>query len=199
MVVNLILWRFGSKVEWRKGTLTMHLIHHILVWAPTLNSDWRQCHALGGVAQGWGNWIGIRHWVSDNKRYPSLSHGLSALLWLPGILFAHSLSSSEADKHKKSVGRATGTGSVWWSRVLAVGMASPVWAPVHGCVNPGFPQSPGVICVIITIITLRLQEISTVASEEEPSAPWDNYGPWGTVRKQLKLLPTTNGHKAVKR
>lgn len=69
---------------------------------------------------------------------------------------------------QKSVGRATRTGLVWWSRVRAGGMASPVRALVCGCVNPGFSQSPGVICVIITIITLRLQEISTVASEEKP-------------------------------
>lgn len=106
-VANLLPWRvrrtFRQKVGWGKGAFTMHLIHHILVRAPSLNSGWPQCHALGGVAKGWGNWIGIRHWVSDNKRYPSLSHGLSALLWLPGILFAHSLYSSEPSKDRRGV------------------------------------------------------------------------------------------------
>lgn len=106
------LWRvrhtFRQKVGWGKGMLTMHLIHHILVRAPSLNSGWLQCHALGGVAKGWGNWIGIRHWVSDNKRYPSLSHGLSALLWLSGILFAHSLYSSEPGKDRRAGGGPPG-------------------------------------------------------------------------------------------
>lgn len=119
-----------------KGMLTMHLIHHILVRAPTLNSGWWQCHALGGVAKGWGNWIGIRHWVSDNKRYPSLSHGLSALLWLPGILFAHSLSPFEADKSRRAWGGPPGLaqsgslvcGPVVWRR-LCEPLCADAWSP----------------------------------------------------------------------
>lgn len=88
-----------------KGMRAVHLIHHILVRGPSLNSGWLQCHALGGVAKGWGNWIGIRHWVSDNKRYPSLSHGLSALLWLPGIyLVIHSTLPSPARTEERGAG-----------------------------------------------------------------------------------------------
>lgn len=41
-------------------------------------------------------------------------------------------------------------------------------SPCVGIYETRIPQSPGVICVIITIITLRLQEIITVASEEKP-------------------------------
>lgn len=147
--------------------LTKHLIHHILVRGPSLNSGWLQCHALGGVAKGWGNWIGIRHWVSDNKRYPSLSHGLSALLWPAGIyLVIHSTLPSPARTEEQGAGHLD-----WLSLVVSYAgqwSRSACAATVWGCVNHGSPQSPGVICVIITIITLRLQEISTMASEEKP-------------------------------
>lgn len=87
--------------------------------------------------------------------------GCREFIWSFTLLF-------RARRGQKNGGQATGTGSVWWSRMRASGVAAPVQAPVRGCVNPGSPQSPGVICVIITIITLRLQEISTMASEEKP-------------------------------
>lgn len=52
-----LLWKvhytFWEKVGLGgKGVLAMHLIHHILVRALSLNSGRLQCHALGGVAQG---------------------------------------------------------------------------------------------------------------------------------------------------
>lgn len=97
------------------GVLTKHLIHHqALVTGPSLNSWGLQCHAplIGGVAVGWGNWIGIRHWVSDNKRYPSLSWH-SALLSLRGIHLVIHAYSSKLSKDRRA--QATRTGWVWWS------------------------------------------------------------------------------------
>lgn len=123
------------------------------------------CPVIAGVAKGWGNWIGIRHWVSDNKRYPSLSWPFSSFVagW---NLFGHSLHSS-----KSSEDRRTGAGHQHWLSLVVSHAGQWSQSACAVCVRmcePWIPQSPGVICVIITIITLRLQEISTMASEEKP-------------------------------
>lgn len=126
------------------------------------------CTAIGGVAKGWGNWIGIRHWVSDNKRYPSLSWPFSSFVagW---NLFGHSLYSSEPGEDRRT-GAARPPGLVQSGGLVCGPVESQCLCSrcaVRMC-EPRIPQSPGVICVIITIITLRLQEISTMASEEKP-------------------------------
>lgn len=122
------------------------------------------CTVIGGVAKGWGNWIGIRQWLADNKRYPSFS-------WLFRFFFAarrvevYVVVSKQGREDRK---RATRTGGVWWFPLEAQWLCS-ARIRMHEPQSPPPPKkSPGVICVIITIITLRLQEISAKASEEKP-------------------------------
>lgn len=98
-----------------------------------------------------------------------LSHGLSALLWLAGIyLVIHSTRPSPARTQEQGAGHRGWFSLVvsyvgQWNHCACVGMCEPqIPHP-----PPAPPQSPGVICVIITIIILRLQEISTTASEEK--------------------------------
>lgn len=105
--------------------------------------------------------------MSDNKRYPSLSWPFSSFVagW---NLFGHSLYSSKLSKDI----RTEVAHQDWFSPVVSyAGQWSHslcLCSPCVGIYETRIPQSPGVICVIITIITLRLQEIITVASEEKP-------------------------------
>ncbi len=102
--------------------------------------------------------------AATEKCYPVII--LREVVW-PWNLFGHSLHSSEPGEDRR-----TGAGHQDWLSLVVSNAGQ--WshsACAAACVRmcePRIPQSPGVICVIITIITLRLQEISTMASEEKP-------------------------------
>lgn len=122
--------------------LTKHLIHHILVRGPRLNSGRLQCHALRQEGLQKAEVIGLEYGIEcQTTKDIHLSHGRSALLLLAGIyLVIHSTLPSSARTEEQE--RATGTGSVWWSPMRASGVTAPV-QPVRGCVNHGSPKAQG--------------------------------------------------------
>lgn len=69
-----------------RGAPTKHLIHHILVRGPSLNSDGLQCRALR--QEGWqkAEVIGLEYGIEcQTTKDIHLSHGRSALLLAAGI------------------------------------------------------------------------------------------------------------------
>lgn len=98
----------------------------------------------------WVEVIGLEYGIGcQTTKDFHLSHGHPALLWLDGIyLVIHSTLPSLARKEEKE----QATGGLTCRLVESESLCS---LGVRVC-ELWIPQSPGVICVIITIITLRL-------------------------------------------